>query len=127
MTGPTSLLSSPFSPKPAAVCNNVDVLTDNKRTCIEIKTKDFGTVIYVLIGATDVASIQLGVSQGSVVCKGQELGYFAYGGSCVVVVFEERSIIFDRDLERQSKIGMETLVKYGSSLGRVFTDSWMDQ
>lgn len=49
--------------------------------------------------------------------KGDEVGYFAYGGSCVVTVFRENTIQFDEDLMLNSSRDIETLVKHGTSLG----------
>ncbi len=46
-----------------------------------------GCVVYVMIGATDVGSINLSVKTGSRIRRGDEIGYFAYGGSQLVLMF----------------------------------------
>jgi len=62
----------------------------------------------------------------SKVQRGGELGYFAYGGSTVVALFEPDMIEFDSDLVANSsptkppgQLGMETLMKVGWSIGKV--------
>lgn len=58
--------------------------------------------------------------------RGDELGYFAYGGSTVVAIFPPDFIKFDEDLLQHSvpervpggNRPIETLVKVGNSLGR---------
>jgi len=62
---------------------------------------------------------------GSKVQRGEELGYFAYGGSTIVALFEPGMIEFDPDLVANSepktkgRFGIETLMKVGWSLGKV--------
>ena len=45
--------------------------------------------------------------------KGDELGYFQFGGSTLVVVFEPGRINFDKDLVANSEEALETLVRVG--------------
>lgn len=42
--------------------------------------------------------------------RGDELGYFAFGGSTVIVLFKKDTIKFDNDLVVNSKKPIETLV-----------------
>ena len=49
--------------------------------------------------------------------QGQELGYFLYGGSTVITVFQRGSVRYDADLCARSRRGVETLVRVGTSLG----------
>lgn len=48
-----------------------------------------------------------------------EKGYFKFGGSTIVLVFEKGKIEFCQDLIDNSAKGMETLVKVGQTLARV--------
>jgi hypothetical protein len=57
----------------------------------EIATADFGNVIVVAVGATIVGSIIHTVPEGASVSKGDELGYFAFGGSTVLTLFAVRA------------------------------------
>jgi phosphatidylserine decarboxylase len=74
----------------------------------------------VAIGALLVGSIVWTVKEGDKVVKGQELGYFAYGGSTVIVLFpKEMGIEFDADIAEWSKEGFETVVKVGQGVSRL--------
>ncbi|KAL5703744.1 phosphatidylserine decarboxylase [Ranunculus cassubicifolius] len=94
-----------------------NVFTDNKREILLLSTKDFGKVALVVIGATLVGSIILTKKEGDEVQKGEEMGYFQYGGSTVIAVFEKDVIKFDDDLVANSKRSLETLVQVGMTLG----------
>ena len=92
-----------------------------------------------------MGSIQLtggrgqGEGKARAIAKGEELGYFAFGGSTIVCLFHHggkasssssapgpgeggasRGIVFDEDLLRRSRRGVETLVRMGESLGRSY-------
>ncbi|KAI5661452.1 hypothetical protein M9H77_20775 [Catharanthus roseus] len=83
-------------------CN---VFTENKR------------VAFVAIGATMVGSITFSKKKGEVVRKGDEFGYFSFGGSTVICVFEKDTIKIDDDLLENSERSLETLVSVGMQLG----------
>lgn len=53
------------------------------------------------------------------IIRGDELGYFAFGGSTLLVIFEKNRVVFDDDLIINSKKPIETLVKLGMSLGKL--------
>ena len=60
-----------------------------------------------------VGSIVWTRKEGEDVKRGEELGYFAYGGSTVVVVYPKGFVEFDEDLVANSKKPIETLMKVG--------------
>ncbi|KAK4804901.1 hypothetical protein SAY86_004718 [Trapa natans] len=95
-------------------CN---VFTENKRTVSLISTKDFGKVAFVAIGATMVGSITFLKKKGEYAKKGDEFGYFSFGGSTVICVFEKGAIKIDEDLLENSARSLETLVSVGMKLG----------
>nr|XP_043629304.1 phosphatidylserine decarboxylase proenzyme 2-like isoform X2 [Erigeron canadensis] len=95
-------------------CN---VFTENKRAVSIISTADFGKVAFVAIGATMVGSITFTKKTGDYVQKGDEFGYFSFGGSTVICVFEKDSIALDEDLLAYSARSIETLVSVGMQLG----------
>ncbi|GAA0174197.1 decarboxylase [Lithospermum erythrorhizon] len=94
-----------------------NVFTENKRTVSIISTSDFGKVAFVAIGATMVGSITFKKKEGDLVQKGDEFGYFSFGGSTVICVFEKDSIKIDDDLIENSRRLLETLVSVGMKLG----------
>ncbi|XP_075647944.1 phosphatidylserine decarboxylase proenzyme 2-like [Castanea sativa] len=95
-------------------CN---VFTENKRVVSIISTADFGKVAFVAIGATMVGSISFSKEKGDHVRKGDEFGYFSFGGSTVICVFEKGAIEIDEDLLSNSARSLETLVYVGMTLG----------
>ncbi|KAE8722738.1 Phosphatidylserine decarboxylase proenzyme 2 [Hibiscus syriacus] len=95
-------------------CN---VFTENKRTVTIISTAEFGKVAFVAIGATMVGSITFVKKEGDIGKKGDELGYFSFGGSTVICVFEKDAIEIDADLLVNSERSLETLVSVGMTLG----------
>ncbi|WVZ67337.1 hypothetical protein U9M48_016428 [Paspalum notatum var. saurae] len=95
-------------------CN---VFTENKRVISIISTPEFGKVAFVAIGATMVGSITFLKNEGDYVEKGDEFGYFSFGGSTVICVFEKDALQFDADLVANSERSLETLVSVGMTLG----------
>ncbi|KAF6253516.1 phosphatidylserine decarboxylase-domain-containing protein [Scenedesmus sp. NREL 46B-D3] len=110
----TRFMASEF----AAVHSRMDIMVDNDRIVMEFDSKEFGTVVQVMIGASEVGSVMPLVKEGQHVKKGDEVAVFAYGGSIMVTLFGAGAITFDADLEAHSRAGKETLVTFASSLGR---------
>ncbi|KAK9167185.1 hypothetical protein Scep_002376 [Stephania cephalantha] len=94
-----------------------NVFTENKRVVAVISTELFGKVALVAVGATMVGSITLSKKEGSRVRKGDEFGYFSFGGSTVICIFEKDAIDIDEDLLANSARSLETLVSVGMRLG----------
>jgi len=107
-----------FTVNPIAIRENVDVYTENKRVRCVIRTAEFGDIIYMAIGATMVGSVNFTKKVGDSFKKGDELGYFAFGGSTVIVLFKPGTIAFEEDLVINSAKPIETLVRLGQPLGR---------
>ena len=49
--------------------------------------------------------------------RGEELGYFAFGGSTIVCVFEKGAVKWDEDLLENGQAAVETLVRMGMGIG----------
>jgi len=124
-----------YTVNPIAIRKDVDVYTENKRVVIPIETKEFGTVILIAVGATMVGSIRFeckctdlptGASncptgvcyEGKHVKKFDPHGYFAFGGSTVLLLFKPGTIEFDSDLLANTKNHLESLVKVGERIGK---------
>jgi len=106
-----------FSVNPIALKNNIGIFSKNKRMVTELDSEVFGRVLYVEIGATNVGSIHQTYEYG-IYKKGDEKGYFSFGGSSIALLFEKGKIVFDKDLIEASKKKMEMKVKFGTSLGK---------
>jgi phosphatidylserine decarboxylase len=118
--GKAELINGPlYSVNPIALRRRIEILSENKRMITELHTANFGTVLYIEVGATYVGSIHQTYTPGKSYAKGDEKGYFAFGGSCLLLLFEPNRIVFDQDLIDVSSRKMEVLGKLGQSLGRV--------
>ena len=51
------------------------------------------------------------------VFRGQEKGYFEFGGSTVVLLVKKDTVKIDADILENSAQGIETVVKYGEKIG----------
>lgn len=108
-----------YSVNPIALRKNISILSQNKRVITEIETERFGTLLYIEIGATCVGSIHQTFTPNQPIRKGDEKGYFEFGGSCIVLLFEKDRIEFDPDLVANSRHGLETRANFGESLGKM--------
>lgn len=106
-----------YSVSPVALRHNLRYLVANKREITLIESPQFGTVGMVEVGATNVGSIRQTFVPGRPVAKGDEKGNFAFGGSCVVTIFQRGRIRFDDDIVTQSAQHIETYAKIGDRLG----------
>jgi phosphatidylserine decarboxylase len=64
------------------------------RGYIILKTKNIGFVAVVPVGMGFVSSVNITVETGSKLDKGDEFGFFAYGGSDIIMLFEADRIKF---------------------------------
>lgn len=118
LAGQTRLINGPlFSVSPIALARNLSYLWQNKRTVTEISTESMGTVLMLEIGATCVGSIQQTYKAGSPVNKGCEKGYFAFGGSSTLTLFEPGKVKLADDLLNNSAQQIETYARMGDHLG----------
>lgn len=62
------------------------------------------------------------MTAGEHIKKGQELGLFKFGGSTIMVAFEQGRIKFDEDLERWSHNQIMVDVKANSSMGTAVSE-----
>ena len=105
-----------FSVSPIALSAIADIYLQNKREYLIISTELFGDVIMAEVGATMVGSIiQTYTTQTAT--KGQEKGYFKFGGSSVVLIFQRGKINFDSDLLENTLDGYETKILMGERIG----------
>ncbi|KAI8370475.1 phosphatidylserine decarboxylase-domain-containing protein [Radiomyces spectabilis] len=100
-----------YTVNPMAIRTTLDVFGDNARTVIYMDTDRFGKVAVVCIGAMLVGSIIMTVKVGQHVNRTDEMGYFAFGGSTLVVIWERDKILLDKDLTSNSEKTLETLVR----------------
>ncbi len=104
-----------YSVNPFALRKKAEILCLNKREYTILSNPLFGDIIMAEVGATMVGSIEQ-TYIGSSVNKGEEKGYFKFGGSTVVLIFEKSKIEIDKDLLINTAQGYETTVKMGERI-----------
>jgi phosphatidylserine decarboxylase len=115
---PTLIEGALFSVSPLALRRNINFLTENRRSYCRIQSPEFGQVIMFEVGATMVGHFEYTYAPGVPMHKGAEKGYFKFGGSEVITVFEPERIRLADDLVEQSKQGRELYARMGDFLGR---------
>jgi len=93
------------------------VFTENRREYCVLKTANFGEVIHIDVGATGVGRIVQNHPNGGVFARGEEKGYFEFGGSTVILLLKPGAAKIDEEIAEYSSRGIETIVKYGEKIG----------
>ena len=89
----------------------------NSREWTILNTNNFGKVIQVEIGALCIGKIK-NAHETHIFKRGEEKGYFEFGGSTIVLLFKKNTIKLDDDIYNNSKENIETIVKYGERIGK---------
>ena len=90
----------------------------NTRTIVIINTINHGKIAYIAIGATCVGSVVIIPKVNDYINKGDEIGYFQFGGSTIVLLFEnDVNFKFDDDLITSSNNQVETLIQVNTKIG----------
>ncbi len=105
-----------YSVNPVSLKSNISYLSENKRVVIELETEKLGLVSFIAVGATNVGSINFTYHPKKLFKKGDEIGYFSFGASMVIALFEPGKVTFSSDLIKNTKAGMETLCQMGQPL-----------
>ena len=114
----TSVINGPlFSVSPIALRQNLGYMWQNKRTRTLLETPEHGTILIMEIGATCVGSIHQTYTPGKRVEKGEEKGYFAFGGSSTITIFEPGKVNLSSDLLEHSGQQQELYTLIGDSMG----------
>lgn len=87
----------------------------NDREYSILHTKHFDDVISVEVGAMMVGKIVNLQSSGKYQ-KGEEKGYFKFGGSTIILLLKD-IVNIDQDIIENSQDNIETIVKYGEQIG----------
>ena len=112
--GAARLINGPlYSVSPIALRSRASIHWENKREITVLRTPTLGDVLLLEVGATCVGSIVQTYAPGTAVEKGAEKGYFRFGGSCFITIFEPGKIQFSDDLVEQSKAGREVYARMG--------------
>lgn len=108
-----------YTVNPMAVRTELDVFGENVRTVYLFDSPRAGKVAMVAVGAMMVGSIQTTATDGQDLRRGDEIGYFAFGGSTLILLLKPGVATWDADLLHNSHQSLETLVRMGMSLGTI--------
>ena len=92
------------------------IYKENTREYTVIHTKEFGDIIQMEVGALMVGKIT-NHDEDADVCRGEEKGYFEFGGSTVVVFVKQNRLEIREDLIKNTADGYETKILQGDALG----------
>lgn len=107
-----------YSVSPYAVHSNFTrVFCENKREHVTLSTQDKGDILLSPVGATMVGTIISTFQPNSAIQKGDEMGYFAFGGSTVVMLVDKNNFTIDADILENTRNKMETAVLMGEQIG----------
>lgn len=104
------------SVNPAALAFDGGILATNQRRVSLLKTRGFGLLAYVEVGALCVGRIVQTHPEARPFERGAEKGYFLFGGSTVIVLGEPGAWMPDSDLLEQTALKRETLVRLGEKI-----------
>jgi phosphatidylserine decarboxylase len=120
---PRWLPGSLWSVNPIALRRKLAYLWENKRAVTVLETARFGKVLLLEIGATNVGSINETFTPGRAVARGDEKGFFAFGGSATATIFEPGRVRLAEDLVAQTRAGRELYARMGTELGSTLVSS----
>ena len=109
------------SVNPLAYRAHKQPLIENQRIIISLRSVEFGNLLAIPVGALFVGAIKQTFSLGTMHKKGDELGFFEYGGSTLVLFFKPGIFQVNPIFLKHSREGFETEVLMGQSIGKKVT------
>lgn len=99
----------------SSISNQYKIFIENQRQYQLLNTKNLGLVVQMEVGAILVGKI---VNYDlKLFAKGEEKGYFSFGGSTIIILIQENKVKIDEDIIKNSKQNIETKVSYGEGIG----------
>ena len=92
------------------------IYKENSREYSILHSRNFGDVLMMEVGALLVGKI-VNHHGTATVTRGQEKGYFQFGGSTVVLLLKAGTVELDADVLENSRAGIETVVRLGEKIG----------
>lgn len=106
------------SVNPLALKSKEDILITNERHVTIVETENFGKLAYIEVGAICVGKIiqSQPLTKGRSFKRGEEKGYFLFGGSTVIVIGEKGRWKPSSDILENTKKKMETYLHLGMTV-----------
>lgn len=92
------------------------IYKENHREYSLLASDHFGRILMMEVGALMVGRI-VNHHEACRVERGMEKGYFEFGGSTIVLLFEPDTVRIDGDILENTQEGIETVVKAGEKIG----------
>lgn len=89
----------------------------NKRVIIPLHIQSSVPILMIPVGALAVGKIELTCAEGDLLRKGDEVGYFEFGGSTVVVLCPPGFMKIDEIFVDHTNHGFETAITVGERIG----------
>lgn len=102
-------------------CEKFPVYVQNSREYTVLSSKHLGTVVQMEIGALLIGRIFNTLTAGKIK-RGQEKGFFEFGGSTIVILLEKNTVILDENIRKNSSLGKETKVTIGKKAGHIYAE-----
>ncbi len=109
------------SVNPLALKKRPDIFMMNERQVSILETENFGKLAYIEVGAVCVGKICQSFT-GENFSRGQEKGYFLFGGSTVLVFGERGKWKPSQDIIENTQRGLETYLHLGTEAGIKVSD-----
>lgn len=107
------------SVNPLALKFKQDILIKNERRVSILETDNFGKLAYIEVGATCVGKIIQSFDEEKSFERGDEKGYFLFGGSTVIVYGEPGKWTPSADILENTAQGIETYIHLGDGVGEI--------
>ena len=98
-------------------CGHYPIYKENAREYAVLHTENWGDILMMEVGALMVGKI-VNHHGAARVARGQEKGYFQFGGSTVVLLTQKNRLNLDAPYPENSARGIETRVRYGQPIGK---------
>lgn len=96
--------------------DRIPIYKENTREYCLLHSDTFGDLVMMEVGALMVGKI-VNHHGAARVFRGQEKGYFQFGGSTIVLLVKAGMALIDRDILANSQNGVETIVRMGERIG----------
>lgn len=106
-----------YSVNPMVLAKIPELYCQNKREFTIFQSDNFGQMTIVEVGATCVGTIVQTYTPEQHVSKGEEKGYFKFGGSTVIFFIKAGIVKIDEDILANSRLSLETKVDMGETIG----------
>jgi len=111
------------SVNPLALKYRQDIFIKNERRVAILATEHFGKLAYIEVGATCVGKIVQSFDESKPFKKGDEKGYFLFGGSTVVLCGEQGAWVPSQDILDNTRAGIETYIQLGDVVAQANVES----